>query len=213
MPRVFTTRKSHGMKYPAANMKPAAYERERQQADAGRVTEEDLRAFTAAFPGVDRQKGCTSIGYALKFMSGAKQPIGPVKNADFEAMRERANQDDTVLLFRDFFQSRHEYIDLVEFDGTIPILTLRTDYYKLWDAVSDYTDHRRKQLGCTDKSLCKLDNGWYAHGVRLLLRYATWRLTGEQDWWVEEEAQEASPAEPPSKKAKKAQPRACSALS
>ena len=207
MPRVFTTRKSHGMKYPAFKMKPLDYERERLQADATRITEEDLEAFKAAFPGVDRDKGCTSLGYVQKFMSGAPQPIGAVKNPEFEAMRGLANQERTVLYFRDFFNSRNEYCDMIEFDGPVPILTLRTDYYKLWDAVSDFTDHRRKKLGCTDSKLCKLDNGWYAHGVRLLLRYATWRLTGVQDWWAEgeqndttEKASEQKPVEPIKKK-------------
>jgi hypothetical protein len=179
------------MRYPARFSKPEAYETARLQADDTRVTADDLISFVEQFPGLDRskgpRKGCTGLKYAMKLLSGNEQHIGKVKNAEFESRREAANSTPSVIYVADFLNSREEYRDILQFDGSVPVCTLRTDYYALWDSMYEYTIHRRRALGSKDGKSPALENGWFRHGVRLILRYATWKLTGEQDWWADDD--------------------------
>ena len=179
---------------------PPELEEARLSAPPSEITIEKLTAFVSMNPGVD-SSASPCIKYATWLFSGRAETIKGIKSCSPEMM-QNANNDRRCLFFVEFCKTSTKYADLFETtaDGQRPVFTLKTDTYKLWDAVHEWWHHRCSQVSG------KLDNGWFRHAARLVARYQEFTLLGVQRWWRDDNSDRGSnnddPLDPPAKKKK-----------
>lgn len=170
MKRVFSTEKTCGWTGPMLPKAPENYEAILSQAPNDRILLKDLEGFLAHKPGLDKPCMSNSSRWwyekLLENRTAIKAetiPHGVVVGREFQS-------------FPHWVRSQPDWQNHVEIDGDNVVIGLKTNMYRLWDAVDAWTKYRQSKTGT------KLDNGWYRHAVRLAARYQWWALTGTENW-------------------------------
>ena len=144
------------------------------------ITVSDMQAFVQAHPRAcdDKRKG---LSYITKIINGDPARAHKRKITPEEVpILEMANLDPKMLYFAVFCKGHATYNALFEtsIDGLTPEFTLQTDAYSTWDAASDWAQWRIQRA----ENVSKFDNGWYRHGIRLLMYYQIYQFTGRKLW-------------------------------
>jgi hypothetical protein len=190
MPRSFTVLRTNNWRGPVVDHKPAGYDALLREASSNPVSADIIDEFAAVkagrngSPGLDKvaQNNSNREWYRL-FVEKESWPLADNK------MRELRTG---VVLPSDFFsfvkyiQARPKWAGVVPVVAGKPAPLLNTDFYRLWDAVSEWESYRQQCTGL------KLANGWIRHGIRIAARYQYWTLTGVENWHREPLANEAA---------------------
>jgi hypothetical protein len=181
------TRKSVPCKFPMMKRKSNHYESRRLAAPSIELTLQDMEYWLDTYPENDTRDK-RSLKYLCKLLQGDLAIIGTENkkmSKETRTLAKVANADGKVVSLMEFCKHVEKYRGF-HWENGQPVIFLNTDTHLLWDAVHEWSLFRIAALQGTSN----LDNGWYRHGARLMMRYQHWKLTGLQDWWLDGDAVE-----------------------
>jgi len=168
--------------------KPAGYDVLLREAPSTPVSADMVDSFAAEKAGRNGAPGLDKVHHSNSRREWYRQFVErtswPLAKCHMHKLKPGVVLPADFYSFVKYIRTRSKWVDVVPVHADRPSPLLNTDFYRLWDAVSEWELYRQRCTGL------QLGNGWIRHGIRMAARYQYWTLTGVENWHREPLANE-----------------------